>query len=677
MKVNGKLQEYEMRYRRLFETAQDGILILDFETGKITDANPFIIKIIDYPLEEILGKELWEIGLFSNKQQSETAFIELKTNGYIRFDDMPIQRRNGKITEVEFISNVYLVNNIKVIQCNIRNITERKLAEAALTFSESRYRRLFETAQDGILLLDFETGKITDANPFIIKIIDYPLEEILGKELWEIGLFSNKEQSETAFIELKTNGYIRFEDMPIQRRNGKLTEVEFISNVYLVNNIKVIQCNIRNITDRKLAECALIESEQNLKMQNAEYLHLNLEYLAQNEVLTESLEHIKNINDELIVSKVKAEESDMLKSAFLANMSHEIRTPMNAIVGFSGFLLQPGLSKEKIADYVQIINTSSQQLMSVISDIIDISKIEAGQISIDLEWVNINKLMNELYTTYKIVVEKKNISLNYSCNRPNDLIQVKTDGNRIRQVLCNLLNNAIKFTKEGKIEFGYNLEEDYLVFYVKDTGIGIAPENQELIFQRFRQIGSNDEQIYSGNGLGLSISKALVERLGGSITVTSEIGTGSTFIFTIPYKENNEKAVVTALTDGSEQIEHWDEKTVLIVEDEINSHAYIEELLSKINVKMLHAWDGKEAVEKVKSQSDISLVLMDIKMPIMDGYEATRLIKQFRPKLPVIAQTAYALSSDKVQALKNGFDGYISKPISIETLVESMAVFLN
>jgi signal transduction histidine kinase len=428
---------------------------------------------------------------------------------------------------------------------------------------------------------------------------------------------------------------------------------------------------------RKQAEFDLKESEQNLRKQNTDYVNLNKEYSILNEELTVSLEHIQNINDELISAKVKADESDKLKSAFLANMSHEIRTPMNAIMGFSGFLLQPGLSKEKLEDFVQIINASSLQLLSVISDIIDISKIEAGQITVDSELVNINNLLNELFVTYKKIVELKKLSLYYTCGRPNDLIQIKTDGNRIKQVICNLLNNAIKFTKEGKIKFGYIIKKNFIEFYVKDTGMGIAPENQALIFQRFRQIETADSQIYSGNGLGLSISKALVEKLGGTITVNSRLGNGSIFTFTIPYMQEISNTVGPLLTDKSSRFINWNEKAILIVEDEINNHAYIEELLSVTNVKMFHAWDGIEAVEHVKKHADISLVLMDIKLPIMDGFEATRLIKQIRPELPVIAQTAYALSHDKAKVLQSGFDSYISKPITKVAFVELIGSYLN
>lgn len=403
--------------------------------------------------------------------------------------------------------------------------------------SEIRYRRLFETAKDGILILDFETGNIVDANPFIVKIIDSPLEKIIGKELWEIGLFSNKEESELAFTELKTNGYIRFEDMPIQRRNGKITEVEFISNVYLENKTKVIQCNIRDITERKIAESALIVSEKNLKEQNSNFSNLNKEYAVLNQELSASINRIQHINNDLIIAKVKAEESNHLKSAFLENISHEIRTPMNAIMGFSELILDLETSNEELNKYIRIINANTSHLLSVISDIIDISKIQAGQFTIESEVVDINKLMNELLFTYEKEVDNKKLKLHLSTDHADSLIQIQTDGNRIKQVLSNLLNNAIKFTKEGdgEIEFGYKTKANFIEFYVKDHGIGIAQKDQSLIFERFMQAKSTSGALNGGNGLGLSISKALVEMLGGTIHVDSEFGVGSCFVFTIPY----------------------------------------------------------------------------------------------------------------------------------------------
>ena len=397
----------------------------------------------------------------------------------------------------------------------------------ALKASEMRYRRLFETAKDGILILDFETGHIVDANAFIVNIIDRPIDKIIGEHLWEIGLFKNKEESELVFKELKSKSYVRFDDMPIQKENGTIAEVEFICNVYLSDNKKVIQCNIRDITERKRIEKALKEDELMIRNQVKIYLLLN-------EQLEESVARVQKMNDELIVLRDKADESNRLKSAFLANMSHEIRTPLNAIMGFSELLVDESFSIEKTLDFAKIIQSNGQQLLFIINDILDISLIEAGQISVCSEIVDVNQLMSEIVASYKNIIEVKHVKLKYTCNHSKSIVKIKTDGGRIKQVVCNLINNAIKFAKDGEIEFGYSLKNDVVEFFVKDNGIGISKENQALIFQRFRQVEVVDKKVYGGNGLGLSISKALIEKMGGAISVTSELEKGSTFSFTIP-----------------------------------------------------------------------------------------------------------------------------------------------
>ncbi|RPJ74000.1 MAG: response regulator [Alphaproteobacteria bacterium] len=315
-------------------------------------------------------------------------------------------------------------------------------------------------------------------------------------------------------------------------------------------------------------------------------------------------------------------------------------------------------------------------MLSIINDIIDISKIDTNQITINSQLVDVNKLMNELFITYNKLVKPKKLKLDCSLEHPQDNIRLKTDGNRIRQVFCNLLDNAIKYSEKGGIEFGYKLAENYIAFYVKDTGIGIAEEDLEMIFKRFNQVPSKGKKINSGNGLGLSISKALVERLGGIITLDSELGSGSTFTFTLPYVNERKHSVAQSLKTNNNRT-NWSNKLILIVEDDINNHAYIEELLSTTSAKIVHAWDGNEAVEQVKKYADISLVLMDIKMPIMDGYNATRVIKKIRPKLPVIAQTAFAQSKDKEYALAAGCDNYISKPAPMNDFLKLIGSYLN
>ncbi len=256
-RVKQALVDSEGQYRRLFETAQDAILILDGETGEVIDANKFILDMLGYPRDYFVGKHLWELGFIRDKSMAQQAFSELKKKGYIRYEDLPLETKDGQSIDVEFISNSYCVREKKIIQCNIRNITDRKVIQDALQVSETRYRRLFETAQDGILIIDEETGKIIDANKFMLDMLGYPLDYFVGKRLWEVGFIRDKSMAQQAYTELKTKGYIRYEDLPLETKDGRSMDVEFISNVYPVNSHKIIQCDIRDITARKQSEAAL------------------------------------------------------------------------------------------------------------------------------------------------------------------------------------------------------------------------------------------------------------------------------------------------------------------------------------------------------------------------------------------------------------------------------------
>ncbi len=256
----------ELRYRRLFEASRDGILILDAESGQIVDVNPFIEDILGYSHEDFLDKKLWEIGLFKDIAESKEAFLKLQTRGYVRYENMPLETKDGRRVAVEFVSNVYTVDHTKVIQCNIRDITERARAEEAMLISEARYRRLFEAARDGILILDADSGQINDVNPFIKDILGYSQKELVNKKLWEIGLFKNIAASRESFLELQNKGFVRYENMPLETKDGRRIAVEFVSNVYTVDHTKVIQCNIRDITERALAEEALRKAHDELDM---------------------------------------------------------------------------------------------------------------------------------------------------------------------------------------------------------------------------------------------------------------------------------------------------------------------------------------------------------------------------------------------------------------------------
>ncbi len=431
------------------------------------------------------------------------------------------------------------------------------------------------------------------------------------------------------------------------------------------NDVKQLQLYLQEVWKIILSiriDLALKENEQMLKQQNEEFISIN-------EELNESNRQVMIINEELKIAKEKAEESDKLKSAFLANMSHEIRTPMNAITGFSELLRQPEIEKNLINQYVEIIFSNSQQLLSLIDDIIDISRIEAEKVTITKSKININKILSEVTFIFEALANNKGLKFQHHFGLNDDKAYTETDEARFRQILSNLLNNAIKFTSSGAITLGYNVYDNYFEFYINDTGIGIAREHFDAIFERFRQVDSGLSRKYGGTGLGLTISKYLIELLGGRIWLSSEPGKGSTFYFTLPYIKT-EKPIEKIIKEIPKASYNWPERTILIAEDEEFNYYYIYEILTPTMAKLIRAQNGIEAVEFCKKFPEIDLVLMDIKMPEMDGYEATKIIKSIRPKLPIIAQTAHAMSEDMSKSLKAGCDNYVSKPIHREHLLK-------
>jgi PAS domain S-box-containing protein len=380
----------------------------------------------------------------------------------------------------------------------------------------------------------------------------------------------------------------------------------------------------------------------------------------------------KNLEEELIAAKTLAEESDHLKTAFLHNISHEIRTPMNAIIGFSGFLNDPGISESEKSHFTQIIVQSSNQLMSIIDDIVLIATIEAGQEKINEKEMKLNTALMFEYEKFLSKANEKGLDfvVNPGLTDPGSVIIA--DETKLIQIISNLLSNAFKFTNKGRIEYGYNLKKEVLEFYVKDSGIGIPHEMHNEIFQRFRQVDSSISRQYGGSGLGLSICKAYLDLMDGKIWVESENGSGSCFYFTIPYK----KAV---MPEHISELEPEKNKTkinftykILVAEDEDLNFMLVKELLRPYNLHLIRAENGVEAVNMVTEMKDIALVFMDLKMPVMDGFEATRLIKGIRPELEVIALTAYSLEADKIKALSSGCSDVVVKPIKKEILFEKL-----
>ncbi|MBN1789968.1 MAG: response regulator [Bacteroidales bacterium] len=393
--------------------------------------------------------------------------------------------------------------------------------------------------------------------------------------------------------------------------------------------------------------------------------------------ITDRIDYIKTLQQETS----KARTSDELKSSFLANMSHEIRTPMNSIIGFSNLLASEQIPDNQKKDFTQYIRTSSELLLNLVDDIIDIAKIEAGELKIVKKDSDLLALGEELLTTSRETrkrFNKQHLELIFTPDPNCQEVFLRTDPFRLRQILVNLINNAIKFTEKGSVEFGFSVKDDSILeFFVKDTGVGLKREELDLIFERFKRARQSEEKNIVGTGLGLAISKNLVQLLGGEMWVDSVVGRGTTFLFTLPYLK---PTLLPAGREENYQYEtsyNWLGKTILIAEDDLNSYKFLRELLGKTRIEILHAPNGKKAVETVGSNKHIDLVIMDVQMPVMDGIEATRLIKEMNFSIPVIAQTAFAMAGDKEKMQQAGFDEYIAKPINSNQLLAIINHFLT
>jgi PAS domain S-box-containing protein len=387
----------------------------------------------------------------------------------------------------------------------------------------------------------------------------------------------------------------------------------------------------------------------------------------------------KDLEDELRSAKDKAQESDMLKSTFLANISHEIRTPMNGIIGFAGLLSRTAINDETRNRYIEIINKSSDQLLHIIDDLIDISKIEANQVQVVYNPCNINALLDDIhvfYTSELLKVEKNQIELVpiYSLNNDNSIII--TDGMRLRQIMGNLLSNAIKFTEKGTIRFGYEMEDrDHIKFFVEDSGIGIDHSKSEIIFQPFRQVDEGDARKFGGAGLGLSISLGFVKMMRGKMWYESTPGKGTSFYFTLPYRS---AIILEHPSDSPIEMTgpFWNGKRILIVEDDDLNFEYLNAILEKTSIYIDRAKDGVQAVNMCKTEK-FDVVLMDIRIPKIDGLQATRNIRESGITFPVIAQTAFAMPNDREKCLDAGCNDYISKPVNKDALIEVLTRYLT
>lgn len=656
--IEENLRNSEELFRTSFESASSGVCLVS-TNGRFLKVNKELCRILGYSEEELIQLEFNEITHAEDRNIGTSMVKELISGkiNKVKFEKRYVHK-NGKIIYVQL--STALVRNPQLkpqyFITNVQDITESKKIQKALAESEIKYKALFENMTTGFALHEIicdQSGKPIDfkyleINPAYEKLTGLKADFVIGKTVKEV--LPNIEEY---WIEMF--GKVSLTGEPASYQNY----VEELNKYYDTwtfspkkNYFAVV---FTDVTEQIKAKIKLEENKKELKIQNDEYSALN--------------EELKQLIEELEVAKERAEESDRLKSAFLANMSHEVRTPMNGIIGFSNRLLNPGLTEERKTFYTKTIISCSQQLLKLVNDILDISKIEAGEIKFSSQNFVLNDLLMELFATYKLKTEENSVNLYLAKGLSDKRSEIISDKTRLSQIITNLVDNAFKFTQQGSIKIGYKLEGKFLIFCIEDTGIGIPPDMQKQIFERFRQVELDFSKQTGGTGLGLSISKKLVELQGGKIWLTSEYTKGTTFFFSLPYNPVNK--IQDIAEDNSIR------SKVLVAEDDETNYLLIEEFLADNNLNVIHARNGIEAINLSIKHTDIDLILMDIKMPLLNGYEAAKKIKTKIPNLPIIAQSAYAQEHEIAQFSDENFDGYITKPIDFDRLQSLMNRFIK
>jgi PAS domain S-box-containing protein len=626
-----KLIESENRFKVLSNASFEGIFLLD--NGICIEANETGCQLFGYPYHEIIGMHALEV---IAEEDRKTVKDNISKGISEAYEVIGLKKdRSTFHAEIQGKNLMYKGKEVRISA--VRDISKRKKAQKELYESETKFKSIFEHSGDGILIGNNQ-GIIVEANTSFCKMTEYKHDELVGKHL-KI-LFYKEPLSNNPFqLDLLNNGQPIIIEREIISKKGIPILIEMNSK-RLDENYLI--ASFRDLTERQKTEQVIRESNKQLKL-----------------------------------AKEKAEYSDRLKSEFLANMSHEIRTPMNGIMGFSEMLNEPGIDNATIKYYTNIIANCSDQLRRIIDDILEISELETKQIKVVYTKVCINSLLQELFEIYDTKAKENNTPLYLNITLKDKESTIYTDESKLRKILNNLIDNALHYTSEGYIEVGYELKNAALKFYVKDTGIGIKPEMQHLIFERFSQEDKSLSRQYGGLGLGLSIAKENSELLGGSICVDSVKGQGSVFYFTIPYKKiHDSNSDNDNLLSDMKKVKEF---TILVAEDEEVNFLYLEVLFQKLknNYTVRRAKTGEEAIREFELDDNIDLILMDIKMPGMDGLEATKEIRKLNPDIPIIAQTAYSRIEDKEKALEAGCNDFLSKPISQKTFIDTLNIYLN
>jgi PAS domain S-box-containing protein len=616
--------------RNLIEANLDPMVTISSK-GKITDVNKSTEQITGVSRDRLIGTDFADY--FTEPEKARTGYEQVFSKGIVKDYPLTMVNVTGDKRDVLYNATIYKneTGEDQGVFAVAHDITERKKNELALLESKEKWRRLVENIPDYIALLDRDARYL-----FLNHYAEgYSEKNVIGKKLFE---FITGESQEIAIW--------NFETCIKSRMNKKFeyttSELSGESSIYEATFVPFFENEILSFVMAIIRDISKLRKEE------------------------EALRHAKEM----------AEASDKLKTAFLNNISHEVRTPLNGILGFSEIVTETDLSEAGKKEALSMLHESSDRLLNTITNYMDISLIASGNLSLLEKNYIPGKVLTGIFDKFKTICTDKKLELFLEIPEQSDYISVNSDPEIFRKIMIHLLNNAVQFTNKGSIQFGYSISDRNLEFFVKDSGIGIAKESFSAIFEHFIKEGRDPSRFSEGSGLGLSIAKGMCEILGGKIRVESEIGKGSCFCFSFPYLK--ESVIPHSIRLDSETKKILSGASILVAEDDKVNFFYMQALIKQsTDSTICHASNGTEAVALYKANPDIVLILMDIKMPEMDGYEATRQIKLINKDIPVIAITGYAMTGDEEKIRMAGCDGYLSKPISKKRLLEKMAEYVS
>lgn len=619
-----ELNKSYLNLRAYFDLNSDFVMILN-EQGEIVEVNNLVKEKLGYKDEEIIGKHLSILHsshLHDESSHIMQTMIENKTGTYT----LPIFSKNGKQILVETSLTQGLWDGKQALFCICKDISKR-------IFSEEKFEKIFHNIPTIAALTDLSTGNYTEINTVFQEKLGFTVSEAIGSNAVKL---------------------LRVDSDVISQVSSALTDIEFMKDFETV------------IYHKDGTPIDVLLSATSIYLLDKRYML----------TLATDITEAKRNERQLIEAKYKAEESDRLKSAFLATMNHELRTPLNHIIGFSAML--PDMTQDvSIKEFSQLIHKSGLNLLNIIEDIFDLAMMDQSEVLLREESVYIRdiylELKKQLQETLSESDKNKNIHLDYKINSSIVTRRIITDKSKVMQVVSNLINNAVKFTHQGEISLEFVIEKDNMLsILIKDTGIGIPVNKQDIIFEFFRQGDDSHTRIYQGIGIGLAISQKIATAMGGEISLKSESGIGSEFKFTFPVKFHEDQLIGAEEEITQFTIPVLSGKKVLIVEDDLIGMEMVANMISSTKCEIIKAFNGHEALKTVTENPNIDLILMDLKMPEMDGFEATKFIRQELPSLPIIALTAYSMQKDKLKAIDAGCSDILTKPVNKVLLLKKI-----